>query len=199
MYLWFKQAMLSVGRKVKDSQCSDPSKTYQYRAVSQFVDKAREFGLDKNQMQTLVKEIVKFAKDRKLLYRGTAILNMSDIFSICCKRLEMSVESTDSLIQSIESAKAVVESGTPLHIAERVGGYSRLYSLINSNAIPVEYLAVSRQCAAALERLTSDERGMLPSATDLLRVRVRLLIDKHTRDKLGNILGSDLLDTGVPQ
>jgi hypothetical protein len=199
MYQWFKQSMLSVGRKVKDSRCSDHSKTYQYRAVSKFVDKAREFGLDKNQMQTLVKEIVSFAKDKKLLYRGTAILNMSDIFSICCKRLETSVESTESLINLIESAKATIESGGSLHISERVGGYSRLYSLINSNAIPIEYLAISKQCAVALEHLTSDERSMLPSTTDLLRVRIRLLIDKNTRDQLITILGNDLLDTGVPE
>jgi len=199
MYQWFKQAMLSVGRKVQDSRASDHSKTYQYRAVKKFVDKAREFGLNKNQMQTLVKEIVNYAKDKKLLYRGTAVLNMSDIFSICCKRLETSVESTESLIELIGAAKATVESGGPLHVSERIGGYSRLYSLINSNAIPIEYIAVSKQCATALEHLTSDERSMLPSATNLLRVRIRLLIDKNTRDRLGQILGSDLLDTGVPR
>jgi len=199
MYLWFKQAMLSVGRKVKDSKCADHSKTYQYRSVCRFVEKAREFGLDKNQMQALVKEIVSFAKDKKLLYRGTAILNMSDIFSICCKRLETNVESTEALVKLIEAARPMIESSGPLHIPERIGGYSRLYSLINSNAIPIEYLAISKRCAIALEHLSSDERMMLPSTTNLLRVRIRILIDKHLKESLSKILGDDLLDTGVPQ
>jgi hypothetical protein len=190
--------MASVGRKVADPKCSDITKTYRYRTINKFVDKARELGLDKNQMQALVKEIIKYSKEHKLLHRGTSILNMSDVFSICCKRLEVSVEATDNLIAAVKASVHLIEESEPLHAPDKIGGYSKLTCLINSDRMPVELLALSKQCVAALRRLPSDERSLFPSDTDLLKVRVRLLMDKGSHDQLKEILGKDLLDSGVP-
>ncbi len=198
IYDWFKRTMATAGRKVKDPQCDNIANTYGYRAVSAFVDKARGFGLDVNQMQALVKEIVKYSKERRLLYRGTAILNMADVFSICCDRLETSLEATDSLIEIIESSIHLVGQNQPLHIPEKIGGYTKLACLINSGKLPVELLALSRRCVTALRRLPADERTLFPSDVELLKTRIRLLMDKNSRSKLKAILKSDLLDSGVP-
>jgi hypothetical protein len=149
-------------------------------------------------MQALVKEIVKYSKERKLLHRGTSILNMSDVFSICCKRLEVSVEATDNLITAVKASTPLIEENEPLHAQEKIGGYSKLTSLINSDRMPVEILALSKRCAAALHRLPFDERSLFPSDTELLKVRIRLLMDKGNLDRLKEILEGDLLDSGVP-
>jgi len=196
IYDWFKKAMASVGRKTKDPKCNDIRKTYQYRAVNKFVDKAREFDLDRDQMQALVKEIVRYAKDAKLLHRGTAVLNMSDIFSICSKRLEMNAEAVDTTVSIIRSSAHLISDD--LHVAENFGGYPRIIALYNSGEMPVELIALSSKCAAALQRLNSIDRQLLPSDVDLLRIRVKLLMDKDVRSELRNVFGDDLVESGVP-
>ena len=198
IYDWFKRIMATVGRKVVDPQCIDITKTYRYRTISKFVDKAREFDLDKNQMQALVKEIVIYSKEHKLLHRGTSILNMSDVFLICCNQLELSVEATDGLLNTVLVAFPMIGQNEPLHVPEKLGGFSRLVCLINSDRMPVEMLALSKQCRAALRRIPADERALLPSDIDLLKIRVKLLMDKSNYNKLKTIFEGDLLDSGVP-
>jgi hypothetical protein len=196
MYDWFKKAMMSVGRKTSDPKCADIKKTYQYRSVNQFVDKARDYGLDIDQMQALVKEIIKYAKDRKLLHRGTAVLNMADIFSICSKRLEMGVEEIDMSINLIKSSMHLIEDD--MHLPEHDGGYPKLISLRNSDLLPVELLAISRKCVSSLQKLGQADRQLLPSDTDLLKIRIRMLMDRNVRSELKAVLGDDLLESGVP-
>ena len=75
IYEWFVKTMAAVGWPISRPHCSDIQKTYQYRFIDRFVHKARQYGLDKTQMQVLVKEIVKYAKDHKILYRGAAIFS----------------------------------------------------------------------------------------------------------------------------
>jgi len=198
IYGWFKKAMSSVGRRTTDPKCGDIKKTYQYRAVSKFVDKARDYGLTRDQMQALVKEIILYAKDRKLLHRGSSILNMADIFSVCAKRLELSVEATDTAIELVKQAAQEIEKYQPLHLPENPGGYPRMIVAINNGSLPVELLSLSKKCAFALQRLHQKDRDLLPSEVELLKLRVKFLMDKSNRDRLKESLGDDLLDTGVP-
>ena len=197
IYNWFKKAMKSVGSRSKDPKCADIKKTYQYRAVNQFVDKARGYSLNSDQMQALVKEIVRYSKDHNLLHRGTAVLNMSDIFSICSKRLEMSVEAIDTAVELIKLSAHVIEDD--LHVAEQLGGYPKLVSLYNSDQLPIELLALSKKCIAALRRISSIDRQLLPSDVDLLKIRIKLLMDRDVKKKVKKILGNDLLEAGVPK
>jgi hypothetical protein len=165
--------------------------------VAKFVAKAEEIGLDKDQIQLLVREIIKYAKDKKLLHRGTAILNMSDIFSICCQRIEADIETADLFLESVrEAAKGITND---LHMPVAAGGYPKLVQLMNSGQLPVELVAVSKTCIEALQRMSQDDRDLLPSNIDLLKIRIGVLIDKSRRSTLKEILGSDLLEAGVPQ
>jgi hypothetical protein len=198
IYNWFKKSMISVGRKMSDPRCTDIKKTYQYRTVSKFVDKARGCGLNRNQMQALIKEIVKYGRDHKILYRGTAILNMTDVFAACGKRIEMNVESADMVVESIRSSVAAIGQNEPLHKPENLGGYPRMISAIDSGILPVELLALSRRCITAVHKLNHTDRKLLPSDGELLKIRIRLLMDKSNRDKLKDTMGDDLVETGVP-
>lgn len=197
IYEWFRKVASSYGKRISEPQCSDISKTYPYRTVSKFVAKAKETGLDKEQMQALVKEIVKYAKDKKLLHRGTAILTMADIFSICCKRIEADLETSDLFFESVrEAAKEISQD---MHLPVSIGGYPKLIQLINSDQLPIELVAVSKTCVDAMQRISQEDRGILPSNIDLLRIRIGMLIDVGRRSVLKEILGNDLLETGVPR
>lgn len=196
IYEWFKKAMKSVGKPITDPKCSDIKKTYQYRAVSKFVNKALEYDMDRNQMQVLVKEIAKYAKSHKLLHRGTAILNMQNIFSICGDRLEMSIEATNATIELIRSSVHLIEDD--MHVAEDIGSYPKLVNLFNSGELPIELLALSRRCVSAMYKISQCDRQILPSDVDLLKIRIKLLMDEDIRTQIEEILGDDLITTGVP-
>jgi len=183
---------------MSEPRCKDITKTYPYRAVDQFVSKSKEIGLDERQMQALVKEIVKYAKEKKLLSRGTALLNMVEVFKICCDRLELSIEATNDLVENIKVSARLLD-GKPLHVSENIGGYSKILCLINGKQIPIELLAISKRCSKALQMIEQDERSMLPSNEKLLQLRIKLLIDADHRAKLRAILCDDLLETGVPK
>jgi hypothetical protein len=122
---------------------------------------------------------------------------MADIFAICCDRLEETISTTESVLDRIESTAHLLDECT-LHVPETIGGYSRIVRLVNNKLVPIELISISKSCAAALQRLPQEERTMLPSDTDLLRIRVKLLMNTDNHKKLRRVLGQDLLKAGVP-
>lgn len=196
IYEWFMEAVASLGGKIRKTRCSDIRKTYQYRTVTKFVDESKKIGLDREQMQLLVKEIVKYAKDKNLLRRGTAILTMVDIFEICCRRIEVDLKSVDQFLDIMRDAKN--EITTNMHCPVAIGGYSKLTCLIKSGKLPIELVAVSKRCNNALHSISQDERTALPSDVDLLRTRISILIKADRRLAMKQMLGDDLLENGVP-
>jgi len=196
IYEWFRKVMASNGRFIRRPKCNDITKTYQYRSVSQFADKVLKMSLTKNEIESLVTEIIRYAKDKKLLGRGTAILNMSNIFVICYNRIEASSVSSDRLIESIKLASSFINGD--LAIPESIGGYPKLIRLVNSGLVPIELVAVSKKCTLALQQ-TSSDRDCMPSDIDMLKTRIRLLSRHSNYEAMKEILGDDLLDTGVPK
>ena len=87
IYEWFKRVLSSTGRKMTDPDCADITKTYRYRSVNKFVKKARDLGLDKNQMQILVKEIIIYVvifwmKPSAQQSRSWTVLNRQHIYLV---------------------------------------------------------------------------------------------------------------------
>lgn len=198
MYEWFIKSVASVGSRVSKPRCSDVRKTYQFRSVNKFVSDMNDAGIDTDQMQILIKEMVKYAKDKKILRRGISILNMPGVLKACLDRIKLKIESSDLLFNEIESASKLI-NGKPLHAPQELGGYSRLTCMINKQQIPIELVAISKLCMEAMQKMDRDERQMHLPDTELLRIRVRLLINKCNHDKFKKILGNDLLTAGVPQ
>ena len=162
IYGWFKKVLLSVGYKMSTPRCSDIKKTYQFRAVQKFVKKAVDSGLDEKQIQMFVKKIVEYAKRKRLIHRGTALLNMSDIFTICYNGLANDVDKIERQIASIKESIHLVSQ--PLAESKELGGYSNLTRLIDSGDLPTIMLAVSRRCASALRQISHSERILFPIA-----------------------------------
>lgn len=196
MYEWFIKIASSNGCKISYPRCSDITKTYQYRFVNKFVKEALKSDLDIDQMRLFVRKIVKYAKAKRLIHRGAAILNMSDIFDICYRELKEDINSADNYVKLISESKKHITND--LNKPNEFGGYSRLTCLVDSGDIPIITLAVSRRCMDALRKLDHCERSRLPSDAELFKLRVKMLINKSTYNEISNILGNDLLDVGVP-
>lgn len=174
-------------------------RSHKFRAAAKFVKQCEEIGLDIPQMQALVSEIIKYAKERKMLNRGLYILTLNELFEVCYKRILERQDNFEQQMQLIElSVENLRKIKEPLHSSVASGGYSNLLCVVNSGRVVTTALAISKKCTDALYKIDDSERSMLPSNTELMKIRVKLLSNKENYRKLKRILGDDLADSGVP-
>lgn len=196
IYRWFQSSMHKAGRTVKMPANTDSTKTYQYRWIKKFANRAvNEWHLDMKTIKILVDSIVAYGGRNNLLDQGTNILNMNNVLNICVNTLESAIHRSDNIISSAIACKAYLErhnlrTAADLAAARRTGGYSNLVCLVESGIITIEYLALSRKCNEALEM--SVGREQLPTIRELFKIRARLLLDKDMKAQLKDIFGTDL-------
>ena len=200
IYKWFCSAMRKVGRKESFPKGTDPTKTYKYRALVDFAENVEKWGFDNATVKSVIESVVVYAKQKKILSKGTTILCMKSVLEICIESLERKAENTEGVISAIERCHTyLVRNGfTIVHdlvTAERSGGMSRLSALLTSGKMPTAYLAVSRIAGHALSKI--QERDQYPSDRELRRLRAKLLYDADSRVKLEAALGSDLNTSGL--
>lgn len=199
IYEWFQKSMRKVGRKISFPKNTDPRKTYQYRAMRDFLRKIHEWDLDESSAKAIIDSAVRYGKKHQLLDKGAMILNMSGVIDICIDDLESKESDMNVTIAAIRRCKEYLDneglnSYNALIAPRTLGGYSNLYYLIKSGKISPVYMALSRKVYRAL---SSIDRSDCPSNYILLRLRAKLLFDPEARKKLESILGDDLNTIGL--
>jgi hypothetical protein len=201
IYRWFQSAACRAGRTIKMPEGTDPTKTYQYRSVRKFADRAvNEWQLDMRTIKLLIEAVVAYGKRNNLLDHGAGILNVNHVLELCVQTIESSIHRTSVILSSLSDSKTYLERNAladpaKLASARRTGGYSNLFCLFESGTLSIEYLALSKSCATALRSV--DERASLPSDRELFKVRARILLDKEINTQVAAILGNDLLAAGL--
>lgn len=198
VYSWFQDEMRRVGRKIKFPKCSDQTKTYQFRWAKSFVSKCDDLGLDEKLTRILIRDIVNYAKSRKLLDKGTQMLCMGNVVDICCQGLQDLADDEASLFEEIRSCQAFLrEHANDKNILVRrliesdSGGCSNLLYWYNLGHLTEVYMALSKSCNQALSRLPKEEKEELPSSFSLLRICTHT-VSNDLLPKLVEIMGSDL-------
>jgi hypothetical protein len=200
VYSWFQSAMKCAGRKINFPQCSDLTKTYQFRWTKSFCNKCyNEFDLDDKTVHALVYEVVRYAKSRNVLDRGTQILSMGNMADICYKTIIDMMDEEHSLINEIQSCHEF--------LSEQVNGKDKLVRILghfSTNGYPNivnwyllghitdVYLALSKSCTRALSSISDDKKEGLPSSFESLRLCSHITLDKELLPKLRELLGPDL-------
>lgn len=203
IYDCYRRAMASVGWQVQLPINTDPSKTYAYRAIKKFVDQTKEWNLDPVVVRALVREVVLYGKRNGLLRKGTALLNMKSVLQICQDYLSGEITKAELLVNDIDRTKHFIDRHTNGDITStlmsklRKDGYTNLTQWYRSGEIPLSFISISAGCRKALNLLSSDERVLFPSDEKLLRNRIKILRNEEIRTKLINIVGNDLLTSGV--
>ena len=192
--------MRKAGRKESFPKGTDPRKTYKYRALEKFAKNVEEWGFDNSTTKAMIESVVAYGKKKRLLTKGTMILNMKSVLEICLQELERKSEETDSIVESIKRCRAYltergIETSQSLTSSKRSGGMPRLETLLASGKMPPAYLAVSRIARSALLKL--ENRDDYPDNRELRKMRARLLYDHKSREQLSEILGSDLDTSGL--
>lgn len=197
VYEIFSKEMLLCKRPVPFPKNTDPTKTYLYKDLNRFCESViEELKLDKWDTRQIIKIIVKHAKKRKLLIRGSKILLIKDILDVCKKELEEVNNSKIDYIESLKSTKVYLDSNKlnstrALSSSNSMGGLSNLFQLVQSGVIPVPYLALSKNAIRAYNTIPQSERSKLPSESKLVLLRTQLLLSDKDK-KLQEILGDDL-------
>ena len=188
---WFAEAMCAAGRPLKQPKSNDYTKTYQYRSIKKFTDKSIKWGLDKPTIKMLINSIVKYAKTHDLLNNGASVLHMSNVLNICMDDLDKS----DGMEQIIKCHNYLIKNNLnstgDLLKRRIIGGYPYINVLYDMGILTNEYLALSINCKKAIERLSSNERLLLPSDFILMKLRIKLL-NNSLVNKFLEILENDL-------
>ena len=198
VYSWFQSEMHRAGRKIKFPKCSDKTKTYQFRWTKNFVGKCEELELDDNLTSILIADIVKYAKSRNLLDRGTQMLCMGNITDICIQSLQDLDDDEASLISELRSCQGFLHGHSndkDILVRKLVdtssGGCSNLLYWYNLGRLTEVFMALSKSCNQALARLSDMEREELPSRFELFRI-CNHTVSRDLLPKLRAIMGSDL-------
>ncbi len=198
VYDWFKSAMAGAGRRISLPSDTDPTKTYQYRAIRSFVNKTDDLGIDAQEIGKIVYLIVGYAKKKRLLHHGVSLLNMENIFDICCQELNEQLQQESDVVEMICASKEFLDQQQSLMTKDTRNGYYNITKWYQTGNLPLCMLSVSKRCARALAQLPSSERSEIPSDFDLLRNRISLLGRSNSKSGIiREIMGKDLLTAGL--
>lgn len=203
IYNWYSRAMRREGFPVTPPKDTEFEKTYHYRSAYQFAKKMVDLGFSDDTIRTIVNSVVRHGKKYKLLRsKGTNILNIGTVVDVCLEDLQKRQKASEEIVEAIRRGRQFLvdhelETVDSLAQPARLGGTPRLGYLLETGDIPVAYLAVSRTAAMALDRIA--DRARYPSDQDLMRLRARLIFDGSTRERLKQLLGTDLNTAGLPR
>jgi hypothetical protein len=171
-------------------------RTYQYRYAVKFIKNME--GVSWEIIKRIVYYAIEYAREHKttsMWTRGLWILTKSNIVEIAHERAKKheDVQSLDH-DKVIDSKKFVDENGGKLLDSPVIGGFPNIVVWYESNRISLTYLAMSESCKHALNKIDQSDRSMLPSKSDLIRRRIRCLMDRNFSKKLKSILGNDYIN-----
>lgn len=201
IYDWYCAAMRKEGYKIKPPKGTEFTKTYQYRALQIFAKRMNKSAFSEETIKAIVYAVVRYGKRNKLLNsKGVNILNMKSALQICEAELKSKDTAEAEIINAIKGCREHLlnkgfTSSVLLAKPMKLGAMSWIRYLIETGEMPLTYLAVSKTAAIALLKI---ERSNLPSDSDLMKIRAKLLLNNHIRSELKIILGSDLNTAGIP-
>ncbi|MHA1305464.1 MAG: hypothetical protein ACTSPI_17330 [Candidatus Heimdallarchaeaceae archaeon] len=202
---WYRLAMLSVGRGASLPKNTDPTKTYTYRAIKSFAQKMIDWEFDDSTIQIFIRIIVRYAKSKKLLAKGSYLLTMGSILDICHLELQRRSDTTDALTVELQKNHEFVKSlgeDNKVILSRLIcpvshNGCSGIVYHYSIGDIDLSYLALSKICNRALNKIPSEDRSELPKTLDILKVRIRILNDNDNIDVAKSILKDDLTTRGI--
>lgn len=199
VFSWYKLGMRSVGRRVDFPEGSDDKKTYLWRQLKTFVDKIDELGLDDNTARELVHSVIKHGKAHKLLNRGASLLNKVDLLKILQDKLESDLVAELGLLDEIKRCDLFLSEQQKrksrldvLLDRKRPDAYANITCWFQSRKLTQIFIALSKSCCRALNRLDEDERSEFPPDITLLKIRMLCLRDQQRIDKIRKLMDSDL-------
>jgi hypothetical protein len=202
LYQLFRQAMQRHGKMISFPKKTDPTKTYSWRYLVNFLEKVDELELGDEILPRIVDAVVAHAKQHDLLHRGIAVLDQKNLFDVCYAKFERDARSEDNLITEIRKSydfirkqqKQCPDRSVTQLLSQRSSAraYANIVSWHKAGYITLGYIAVSKACRRALVELQTHELTLLPAPRELLKLKIRLIMDKEIAAELRTFMGNDL-------
>lgn len=179
---------------------TDPTKTYQWRYLVALQRKFHEWEFTESLCKQFIAVAIDYAKQHRLLKKGLAIFHQNNLMNICYNHLNQKLKSNEFTISGLKRTKLWLSCfGTNdlwkvLLRRGEIGGYTNIVKWYQANHLGDIYLALSKSCGVALAKLAEscpEERLLLPAASHLLALRIRLLHDIRFRYVIKEILEDD--------
>lgn len=203
-YRIFRSSMRRYGKEISLPVKTDPRKTYSWRYLVNFLERAKGLDIDNDMLPHIIDAIVDNAKRHNQLKRGIAVLDQRNIVELCCVKLEREIQNEEQIINRIhESYKFLISKkneenvdSLSLLLATRknYNAYANIVSWHQAGYIAAGYIAVSKACNKAMQKLESHEIRVLPELRQLLRLRLKLLHGCGIRVQLQEFMSSDLIE-----
>lgn len=197
MYRWFRSAISHVGAKPAELKCKDLTRSYTYRALVRFSEKADELGFDDRAIKIFMTLAAKCAKNQGMLRKGAYILTMPSVYKYVCDELERVQCSSIYIVDDIKrSQKFIVDSKVTIESLTRPVGYDGYPFIVHHyklGSITGSFLSVSKICRRSLGALNVEDRNELPTNLNLELMRIRIVTDPELHTKAKSILKLDLI------
>ena len=206
-YRTFKRIMKRYGKVVSFPKNTDPSKTYYWRYLRNFIDRCEKLDLDDDILSNVIEAMIIEAKRRKILHCGMSILTKIEPMGACQRKLERDIQDQTQALGNLERTYFFLQR----QLTE--SKYNDLFDLLinksnkkarpniicwyDSNQISLGYLAVSRVCKKVLHALDGEQLDIFPNSKEMLRIRLQLLDRQPGVEKLRKLLGGDLFEEWI--
>jgi hypothetical protein len=195
VYKWFAASYQAItGRRISFPSNTDPTKTYQYRSIKRFTTKIDEWEMSDSSTKFLIKEVIKYSKERGLLSRGVSVLDKIDLLEECYGRMQRYVEQHTQLLSDIASSHDFFNKNKHKALSSKRGGYPFFVMWYQSGKLCVEFIALSKSCLSVIGSLNSDDIKRVPDLVELLSIRHRYLRNSNLKTEIKEILGEDLYE-----
>ncbi len=183
---------------------TDPRKTYQWRHMEALERKLVEWEFDDTLCKAFIDIAIRYAKDRRLLNKGTSIFLQKNLLAECYTRLREQAVKQDDVVSILGRTKTWLDAQVAasncddlielLMTRNGIGAYPNVIRWYEGGQLPEVYLAVSRACGVAIARLTRErpnERTLLPKDMRLFLTRTSVLAEARVKLEIRNILCDD--------
>lgn len=198
------EVYLQYGRKLSFPDKTDPRKTYQWRYARALAIKFNEWEFDQETAKSFVQIAVSYAKAGNRLNKGLAALHQGNLLQICYDRLQKEHNNTEQTASSLKTIKSWVDDKVKEGDAVTIflkrktpDSFCNLVIWVQASKISPLYLSLSRSCSKALAKLSKQDpfqRGLLPPATTLYKLRSQFLDNSENREMSKAILKNDWRD-----
>lgn len=203
IYSCYKTAMMSIAnRKVSWPRAKDRTKTYLYMWIEKYLSWVDENELDDDSACKIIYALVKYAKRKRILYKGSSVLQHKHIYEIALKELERedvkeetSIFGMRKAIDELERRRGNKSRDKYLSSRRGIGTSPNIVLLYESGILTTEFIAVSKSCRKALSIIDLKHRQSLPGRLDLFKAHQKIVLNKGKRREVSGILGSDFYDT----
>lgn len=173
---------------------TDPTRTYQWRYVIKFLKNMENVPWEIT--KKVARYAIQYAKENKgntVWSRGLWVLTKSNIIDIAYNRCQKQNESIASIFRRLQQSYDFAKDHNFNLAARPPGGLPNIVAWFEKKKINIAYLALSESCRKAMKKLDSIDKHLLPSQSEIVETRIKLMINKEYDNKTRQILQNDYI------